>query len=119
MVTSRGAEDEEQRIEREQPQNPETGDSMPEGLNNPTNIFTTFFNQGGNLAALITPYALQLVYLLLFIEYGTIAITWMRGNDDVPDLLWRVVYLPFPVRSPFGGLPTPRRSEKSCSGVLV
>ena len=62
---------------------------------NPTNVFTTFFNQGGNLAALITPYALHLLYLLLFIEVGTIAITWMRGNDDVPDLLWRVVYLLF------------------------
>ena len=61
----------------------------------PLNIFTTFFDQGGNLAELITPYALRLLYLLLFVEVGTIAITWMRGNDDIPDLLWRVVYLLF------------------------
>ncbi len=62
---------------------------------NPTNIFTAFYNQGGNLAALITPYSLRLLYLLLFVEVATIAITWMRGNDDIPDLLWRVVYLLF------------------------
>ena len=61
----------------------------------PLNIFTAFYDQGGNLAALITPYALRLLYLLLFVEVGTIAITWMRGNDDIPDLLWRLVYLLF------------------------
>jgi TrbL/VirB6 plasmid conjugal transfer protein len=61
----------------------------------PLNIFTTFFDQGGNLAELITPYALRLLYLLLFVEVGTMAITWMRGNDDIPDLLWRVVYVLF------------------------
>jgi TrbL/VirB6 plasmid conjugal transfer protein len=61
----------------------------------PINIFTAFYDQGGNLAALITPYALRLLYLLLFVEVGTIAITWMRGNDDIPDLLWRLVYLLF------------------------
>ncbi len=54
----------------------------------PTNIFTAFYDQGGNLAALITPYALHLLYLLLFVEVGTTSITWMRGNDDIPDLLW-------------------------------
>jgi hypothetical protein len=61
----------------------------------PLNIFTAFYDQGGNLAALMTPYALRLLYLLLFVEVGTIAITWMRGNDDNPDLLWRLVYLLF------------------------
>ncbi len=61
----------------------------------PTNIFTAFYDQGGNLAALITPYALHLLYLLLFVEVGTTSITWMRGNDDIPDLLWRLVYLVF------------------------
>jgi hypothetical protein len=61
----------------------------------PLNIFTTFYDQGGNLAALITPYSLRLLYLLIFVEVGTIAITWMRGNDDIPDLLWRLVYLLF------------------------
>lgn len=61
----------------------------------PTNIFTAFYDQGGTLAAQITPYALHLLWLLLFIEVGTIAITWMRGNDDIPDLLWRVVWLLF------------------------
>jgi hypothetical protein len=61
----------------------------------PLNIFTTFFNQGANLAALIIPYSLHLLWLLIFVEVAAIAITWMRGNDDIPDLLWRLVYLLF------------------------
>ncbi len=61
----------------------------------PVNIFTAFYDQGANLATLVTPYSLRLLYLLLFVEVGTIAITWMRGNDDIPDLLWRLVYLVF------------------------
>jgi hypothetical protein len=61
----------------------------------PINIFTTFYDQGGQLATQITPYALHLLWLLIFVEVATIAITWMRGNDDISDLLWRVVYLLF------------------------
>jgi TrbL/VirB6 plasmid conjugal transfer protein len=61
----------------------------------PINIFTTFYDQGGHLAVVIAPFALHLLWLLIFIEVATISITWMRGNDDIPDLLWRIVYLLF------------------------
>jgi hypothetical protein len=61
----------------------------------PTNIFTTFYNMGGTLAAQMTPYSLNLFYFLILVEIATISITWMRGNDDIPDLLWRIVYLLF------------------------
>lgn len=62
---------------------------------NPTNIFTAFYDQGSRLAAQMAPYAIHLLWLLLFVEVATTAITWMRGNDDIPDLLWRVIYLLF------------------------
>ncbi|MBV8360529.1 MAG: type IV secretion system protein [Deltaproteobacteria bacterium] len=61
----------------------------------PIDIFNAFFNQGEHLAAATAPYAMHLLYLLLFVEIATISISWMFGSDDPPELLWRIIRLLF------------------------
>ena len=61
----------------------------------PIDIFNAFFNQGQHLAAVTAPYAMHLLYLLLIIETATIAITYMMGSDDLPEIGWRIIRLLF------------------------
>jgi len=59
------------------------------------NIYTPYFDASQHWAAVITPYAVHLLYLLLLLEIVTIGLTWMMGSDDPPELLWRIVRLVF------------------------
>jgi P-type conjugative transfer protein TrbL len=61
----------------------------------PKALIDAFFNTGQILADLIQPYALHLLYLLIFIEVCTIGITWMMGSDDVAEAPWRILRLVF------------------------
>jgi type IV secretion system protein TrbL len=58
-------------------------------------IYTPYFDASQHWAAVITPYAVHLLYLLLLLEIVTIGLTWMMGSDDPPELLWRLVRLVF------------------------
>src|SRR5713101_2524319 len=63
---------------------------------NPSDIFTAYFAQGQHLAALVTPYAMHLLYLLVFVEVLTISITYMMGGSENPsELLWQIGRLLF------------------------
>jgi P-type conjugative transfer protein TrbL len=61
----------------------------------PTDIYTSYFNAAQHYAAVITPYAQHLVYVLILLELTTIGITWMMGSDDPPEFAWRIVRLAF------------------------
>jgi type IV secretion system protein VirB6/type IV secretion system protein TrbL len=59
------------------------------------NIFLPYFQGAQHYAAVITPYALHLLYLMACLEAVTIAITYVMGSDDPPELLWRILRLLF------------------------
>lgn len=61
----------------------------------PQDLIAAFFDSGLHLAAQIAPYSLHLLYLLVLIEILTIALSWMMGNNDPPELLWRICRLIF------------------------
>lgn len=61
----------------------------------PTDIFTAYYNAAQHYAALITPYALHLLWMLGFIETVTIGITHVMDHDDAATLIWRIVRLVF------------------------
>jgi P-type conjugative transfer protein TrbL len=61
----------------------------------PTDIFDAYFGASQHYAALITPYAMHLLYALILLEITTIGVSWMMGSDDLPELLWRIVRLVF------------------------
>jgi type IV secretion system protein VirB6/type IV secretion system protein TrbL len=58
-------------------------------------IFTPYFQGAQHYVGVITPYALHLLYLMFLVEVITIAITYMMGSDDPPELLWRIIRLIF------------------------
>jgi len=49
----------------------------------PQDIYTAYFATSQHLAALITPYALNLLGLLILVEIATIAISYMMGANRV------------------------------------
>jgi P-type conjugative transfer protein TrbL len=59
-------------------------------------IYTPYFDASQHYTAIITPYAVHLLYVLILLELTTIGLTWMAGsNDDPPEILWRLVRLIF------------------------
>jgi hypothetical protein len=63
---------------------------------NPNDIYTAYFSVGQHYAALVQPYALDLLRLLIFVEIATIALTYMMGdNDNPPAALWSIGRLLF------------------------
>jgi P-type conjugative transfer protein TrbL len=65
------------------------------GKVNPNDIYTAYFNAGQHYAAVIQPYALHLLGLLILMELVTIGITYMMNSDDMPELCWRICRLVF------------------------
>ena len=61
----------------------------------PQDLIAAFFDSGLHLAAQIAPYSLHLLYLLALVEIITIGLNWMMGNNDPPELLWRICRLIF------------------------
>jgi P-type conjugative transfer protein TrbL len=63
---------------------------------NPTDIYTAYVNAGRNYTALIHPYAVNLLGLLILAEIATISLTYMMGDsDNPPAVLWSIVRLIF------------------------
>jgi hypothetical protein len=63
---------------------------------NPNDIYQAYFNAGQQYAAIVQPYALHLVGLLILVEIGTISITYMFGDSDNPPAAgWSIVRLLF------------------------
>src|SRR5262249_40453244 len=52
-------------------------------------ILSTYAAQGQHFAALVTPYSLRLLYLMILVEILTLGITWMMGSEDPPEFAWR------------------------------
>jgi P-type conjugative transfer protein TrbL len=63
---------------------------------NPDNIYTAYFNVGQHYTALVQPYALNLLGILILLEIATISLTYMMGDsDNPPAVLWSIVRLLF------------------------
>jgi hypothetical protein len=61
----------------------------------PQQLIDAFFDTGQHLTALVAPYALHLLYLLILVELLTLAIAWMMGSDDPFEFPWRILRLIF------------------------
>ena len=61
----------------------------------PREILATYAAQGQHFAALVTPYSLRLLYLMILVEVLILAITWMMGSDDPREFGWRIIRLIF------------------------
>jgi P-type conjugative transfer protein TrbL len=61
----------------------------------PQAFIDAFFNTGQIMAGQVQPYAMHLLGLLVLVEVLTIAITWMMGSDDPPEIAWRIIRLLF------------------------
>jgi P-type conjugative transfer protein TrbL len=63
---------------------------------NPSNIFTAYINLGQHYAAIIHPYAIDLLGSLILLEIITIALTYIMGDSDNPPAVgWSIVRLVF------------------------
>ena len=58
-------------------------------------ILSTYAATGLHFAAVVTPYSLRLLYLMILVETLTLGITWMMGSDDPREFGWRIVRLVF------------------------
>src|SRR5690349_18722388 len=62
----------------------------------PSNIFTAYINVGQHYAAIIHPYAIDLLGSLILLEIVTISLTYIMGDSDNPPAVgWSIVRLVF------------------------